>query len=80
LQYCTIPNLTSKQGERQRDAVDAVGNAVREWFLHGREIYDARCTQLSEVCDIANVYCKDLEVSFDERVEQWKEINFPSNK
>jgi len=80
LQYCTIPLLTSKQGERQRDAVDAVGNAAREWFLHGREIYDARCAQLAEVCDIANVHCRDLEVSFDDRVEQWKEINFPSNK
>jgi hypothetical protein len=76
LQYCSCPD---EPGARQDDAVASIGDAIREWFLHGREIYESRRETLKQVCEMARVYDKNLERDFDELVQQWKENNLPAN-
>lgn len=75
MQYCSC---TSEPGEMQDDAVDAVGSALREFFLYGREEYDQQRVKLRLVCEANNIYSKDLDVDFDARVLQWQESNLPS--
>jgi hypothetical protein len=75
MQYCSC---TSEPGEMQDDAVDAVGSALREFFLYGREEYDQQRVKLRLVCEANNIHSKDLDVDFDARVLQWQESNLPS--
>jgi len=50
-----------------------IDGALREWFFHGREIFESRLDEMKQVADIANVFPLTLGVSYDDRVESWKE-------
>jgi hypothetical protein len=55
-----------------------VDGALREWFAHGREVYESRRAEMKVVAkEIVNgipisSLCRELDVTFDDRVELWK--------
>jgi hypothetical protein len=52
-----------------------IDNALSEFFLHGRELYEKRRTQLTEVakdCDLTNL-CKTIGMSYDSRKDAYLE-------
>jgi hypothetical protein len=68
---------------RDRDSVDServacaknIDTACREWFNHGEQVYDIRRRQLIEVAERAGLrhLCEELDVSYDTRVEMWRD-------
>ena len=60
---------------RDEKACAAMESAMQEWFNHGREKYEKRRTDMREVMTRAELieYCPFLELTFDDRVENWKE-------
>ena len=54
-----------------------IGGAMREWFFHGREIFDKRLVQMKLVAEKANLPIPELEVTYDQRVEAWREKYLP---
>ena len=68
---------------RDKGAVDSepmacaknLDTACREWFNHGRDVYEMRRDQLLEVAERANIahLCEELNVTYDGRVENWKD-------
>lgn len=51
-----------------------IDNALREWFNHGREIYEMRRSQMQEVAKQSNIehMCTLLDETYDDRVVEWK--------
>jgi len=49
-----------------------IDGALREWFFHGREIFDMRMEQMKEVSQTSGVFPLTLGVDYDERVLRWK--------
>jgi hypothetical protein len=68
-------NLKSKANTREKLAADNVDGALREWFNHGREVYEMRRTQMQEIAKRTNIdhICTQLDKDFDYQVEHWKE-------
>lgn len=50
-----------------------IDSALREWFFHGRDVYEMRRKQMTEIADIHDLPCAGIDVSYDERVIQFKE-------
>lgn len=67
--------LKSKVISREDQAAQNIDGALREWFAHGPEVYEKRRQQMCEIAERANltVLCRELQISFDERVERYKE-------
>lgn len=57
----------------EKRTAESIDNASREFFCHGRSVYDARVKQLREVADVSGVshLCKEVELSYDERCANW---------
>jgi hypothetical protein len=53
-------------------ATSNVDGALREWFFHGREVFDFRLAQMKEIARIENLPCTTLDQTFDDRVKAWK--------
>lgn len=68
-------NLKSKANTREKLAADNIDGALREWFNHGRDIYELRREQMKQVAQKADIshMCKLLDCDFDSRVEKWRE-------
>lgn len=51
-----------------------IDGALREWFNHGREVYEMRRAQMREVAVNAGIYhmCDGLNLTYDDRCEEWK--------
>lgn len=51
-----------------------IDTALREWFNHGRDVYEMRRAQMNEIATRANIVhlCAELETSYDIGVERWK--------
>jgi len=54
-------------------ACQNVDGALREWFFHGREVFDKRLAQMKQIAEIEDLPCTTLNLDFDERVVRWKE-------
>lgn len=52
-----------------------IDTAMREFFNHGREIYDHQQAIMKRIADKANLtnFCSELDVTFDNRVEMWRD-------
>jgi len=50
-----------------------IDSALREWFFHGREVYEMRRKQMEQIADIHDLPCAGTELSYNERVIQFKE-------
>ncbi|QBY91922.1 nonstructural polyprotein [Cylindrotheca closterium RNA virus 03] len=51
-----------------------IETAAREWFNHGREVFELRREQLWRVARAAKIdhLCNELKLDFDDRVKIWK--------
>jgi len=50
-----------------------ISGALREWFAHGREVYEHRREQMKTISQRANLPVLDLELTFDDRVTMWQD-------
>ena len=56
-----------------------IAGALREWFFHGREVFDMRLEQMKEVAALANLPVPELSISYDDRVALWKDKYDPQS-
>jgi hypothetical protein len=66
-------NLKSKTVSQREVAVSCIEGAMHEWFAHGREVYEDRQEKMKLVCRDAKLPIPAVHMTFDERVELWKE-------
>lgn len=69
--------LESKEVTPREVCTQNVDGALREWFYHGREVFEKRREQMKEIARRANLPCRTLDDDFDDRVAQWKEKYVP---
>lgn len=52
-----------------------IDGALREWFAHGRDVYEMRRIQMQQVADEAGIAhgCSGLSLSFDDRITIFEE-------
>jgi hypothetical protein len=67
--------LKSKNLTPEHQAATNIDGALREWFLHGREVYEMRREQMREVAQRANIshICTLLDSSYDDRLAVWRD-------
>jgi hypothetical protein len=70
-------NLKSKSASPIEVAASCVESAMHEWFAFGKNHYEMRREQMKVVCERAKIPLSILNVSFDDRVEYWKEKYHP---
>jgi hypothetical protein len=74
--------LESSAITKQQAAAFNIDGGLREWFNHGRDIYEKRREQMKEVAqraDIAHI-CTMLDRSYDESLEVWKDTYMPKEQ
>jgi len=71
-------NLSSKVETPEDVARSSIASVMHEAFALGRERYEYWQENLKKVCECADILCPILNVTFDERVEAWKEKYGPS--
>jgi len=69
--------LESKEVTPEEVCTQNVDGALREWFFHGREVFESRREQMKEIARRANLPCRTLDDDFDTRVDQWKQKYVP---
>jgi len=67
--------LRSKAVTNEEQCMSNIDGALREWFSHGREVYESRRMQMKEVADRANLTygCRELDVSYDEALDRFSQ-------
>lgn len=67
--------LKSKAITREQQAMQNIDGALREWFSHGRDVYEERREQMKEVAKRAGVThgCTVIHESYDDRLQNWRE-------
>lgn len=71
--------LESKEVTPVEVCTQNVDGALREWFFHGREVFETRRKQMQEIARRADLPCRTLDEDFDDRVEQWKHKYVPQS-
>jgi hypothetical protein len=75
--------LRGKSCENSEEEACALNldTAAREFFNHGREVYEQQRTLLNRIAKRANLdgFCSELDVSFDNRVIMWRQKYDPSS-
>jgi len=66
-------NVKSKHVTARNLAIDVMTGAIREWFLHGPEVYELRRTQLKIISDRVKLVVPDLEFTYQQRLNMWIE-------
>lgn len=64
--------IKSKVVPAEDVAVMNIQGALREWFFHGREVYEKRREQMREVASRANYTIPDVDFDYDYRIVEWK--------
>jgi hypothetical protein len=67
--------LKSSALTKEQQAMQNIDGALREWFSHGRDVYEQRRSQMKEVAERAGIAhgCTVLYESYDDRLQTWKE-------
>jgi hypothetical protein len=67
--------LKSKALTREQQSMQNIDGCLREWFLHGRDVYETRRQQMKEIAELAGIAhgCTVIHESYDDRLAQWKE-------
>jgi hypothetical protein len=73
-------NLHSKVCSQQEISAQCIDGALREWFFHGKEVYELRRQQMKEVAAKAGIseLCLTLDDDFDFCVLRWKDRYAPT--
>lgn len=61
----------SKNVSLQEQSVQNLEGALREWFLHGEDVYEHRRTQVATIAKEAQLFITGLELSYSDRVKAW---------
>lgn len=71
--HCYLRDKKSPHTPLMACAINIDG-ALREWFNHGKTVYDIRLAQMRKVAEIHKIshMCEDLNVTYEDRVEMWK--------
>jgi len=58
---------------QDQQAAQNIDGALREWFFHGRDIYEKRRTQMRAIADEAEIsyQCTLLDVNYDQQLVIW---------
>lgn len=67
--------VKSKFLTREQQAMQNIDGALREWFYHGRGVYEKRRKQMKEVAKRADIIhgCTEIHKSYDDRLKKWKD-------
>lgn len=67
--------LKSKALTREQQSMANIDGALREYFCHGREVYEKRREQLTEVAKRNGIDhgCTMIHETYDDRLAAWKE-------
>lgn len=65
--------LKSKTVTPEEVAAQNIDGALREWFFHGRDVFEMRRSQMKEVARRTGMLCQTLDDDFDTRVQAWKD-------
>lgn len=71
--HCYLREKNAPLTEAHACAIN-VDTALREWFNHGRDVYEHRRTQMIEIAEKGDIkhLCQELNVTYEERVITWK--------
>jgi hypothetical protein len=52
-----------------------IDGALREWFFHGKDLYEKRRAEMQEIATRADIAhgCSMLSVDYETQLERWKE-------
>jgi hypothetical protein len=64
--------LKSKVCSPEEVAANNIGGALREWFAHGRDVYEHRREQMQEVAKRAGLIVPEVHVPYEEYMDGWK--------
>lgn len=67
--------LRSKAVTNDEQCMSNIDGACREWFAHGRDVYEKRRLQMQEVAEKSGLAfgCQELDVSYDEALDRFCE-------
>lgn len=67
--------LKSKAITKEQQSMQNIDGGLREWFSHGRNVYEYRREQMKEIAKRADIAhgCPGIHVSYDSALEKWKE-------
>lgn len=68
-----MAHMSHGQGEPEDLAIATIQTMLHEAFLHGETFYEWLRTRLKLVANDCLIWCKELDVSYIEKVELWKE-------
>jgi hypothetical protein len=71
--------LKSTAITKEQQAMFNIDGALREWFQHGREVYEKRRAQMIEIAKEADIIhgCTVVHETYDDRLAEWKEKYCP---
>lgn len=66
--------LKSSSITRQQAAMQNIDGALREWFAHGREVYESRRAEMIEIAKRADIIhgCTVVHETYDDRLKVWE--------
>lgn len=70
--------LKSSAISQEEQCAQNIDGALREWFAHGREVYETRRSQLQRIAEEANLthITKELGITYDSRIHAYREKYF----
>ncbi|APG76855.1 hypothetical protein 1 [Beihai picorna-like virus 7] len=72
--FKSLHSILKSKVQRDIDvATQNVDGALREWFFHGRDVFEHRRRQMQEIAHRGGLMCMTLDQDFDDRVAEWKE-------
>lgn len=71
--------VKSKHISIKEQCAQNIDGALREWFIHGREVYEKRRAQMKEIAEFADIthMCQTLNDTFDDKLKTWKQKYVP---
>jgi len=71
--------LKSKALTKEQQSMQNIDGALREWFAHGRDVYEARREQMQQVARLADIAhgCTVIHETYDDRLAVWKKRYAP---
>ena len=64
--------IKSKSVSPMEVCTQNIDGALREWFFHGREVFEHRRKQMKQIAEVHDLPCRTLEDDYDSRVAEWK--------
>lgn len=71
--------LRSKHISAKEQSAQNIDGALREWFLHGKDVYEKRRAEMKEVADKGEIahMCYLLNDTFEDRMKVWQDKYMP---